>query len=629
MTRSYADRREPGSPTAKAMVESLGIDIQTAPAILWRVVRLALRYRIRFAVATAASLFATLFNLAAPRLLGRAVDQAQVLLLHAGRQPRAAMQALAVTALMILVASAARGVTQMIAGFNAETIGQQIGRDLRLAFFEKLQRLGFDYHDRIHSGELITRGMLDLEGVRGFVEMGLQRIVSLVLLVVIGGGGLLLQDPIMALVTLSFVPLAGWQAMRMGLRLRLAWTRLQAQLAIVTRVMEENLQGARVVRAFASHAYEMAKFDAAGNVALALSAERFEVRSRSMAAISSSYYLAMVLVLAVGGHRVAIGAITVGQLTECLAFMTILQLPVRQIAMIMNSGARAVSSGRRVFEVLDMEPVIRDAPGAEPAPHDGALRFENVSFAYGPAGEGRTVLDRVSFTVEPGKTLGIVGASGAGKSTIAQLIPRFYDVTSGRITLGGRDIREITLQSLRKAVHLVAQDVFLFDDSIERNIVYAEPQAGRRAVQAAAGVAHIHDHVQSLPDGYEAQVGERGGNLSGGQRQRTAIARGLVAEASVMIFDDATSAVDAATEHGIRKALADATRHQSVIIISHRLSSLKHADEIIVVDHGRVIERGDHPSLIAAGGFYAELYALQTDGGSTVRQPLIPERIGA
>jgi ATP-binding cassette subfamily B protein len=517
----------------------------------------------------------------------------------------------------------------MVAGFHSETLGQQVARDLRLAYFEKLQRLGFDYHDRVHSGELITRGMLDLEGVRGFIEMGQQRIVSLALLVAIGGAGLLSQDPVMAAATLSFIPIAGWRAARMGLLLRVAWTRLQAQLAVVTRVMEENLQGVRVVRAFGSEAYEMARFDVASKVALELSNLRFQRRATSMATIGSSYYLAMALVLGVGGPRVATGAITIGQLAECLAFMTLLQLPVRQISMIMNSGARAISSGKRVFEVLDAEPSIRDAPGVQPTEFpQGVLRFETVSFAY--PGDARPVLDEVSFVAEPGRTLGIVGPSGAGKSSIAQLIPRFYDVAAGRITLDGHDIRTVPLASLRKAVNLVAQDVFLFDDSIERNIGYATPDALRRDLRDAARIAHIHDHVEGLEAGYETGVGERGASLSGGQRQRVSIARGLIADARVLIFDDATSAVDAATEHGLRRALAEATRDHATIIISHRLSSLMHADEILVLDQGRVIERGDHPTLLAAGGYYAELYAMQTSGrtSSAAERPQ-PQRVSA
>ena len=617
------------SGSGSGLSTQLGIDPDTALQTLRRVVGLALRYRWRFALATGAGLVATVFNLATPRLLGRAVDQAQHLLESGAGEPRVALGALAVTALALFGASTARGLTQMIAGFHAETLGQQVARDLRLAYFEKLQRLGFDYHDRIHSGELITRGMLDLEGVRGFIEMGLQRIVALTLLVGIGGVGLASQDPIMALATLSFIPIAGWRAGRMGLLLRVAWTALQAQLAVVTRVMEENLQGARVVRAFGSQTYEMSKFDAASKVALQLSNARVQLRSSSMTAISSSYYLAMALVLGVGGHRVATGAISIGQLAECLAFMTILQLPVRQIGMVMNSAARAISSGRRVFEVLDLEPSIRDAPDAREIERPrGLLRFENVSFSY--PGEGRhKVLDEVSFMVEPGRTLGIVGPSGAGKSTIAQLIPRFYDVDAGRITLDGHDLRTLTLASLRKAVNLVAQDVFLFDDSIERNVGYAAPEARRRELQAAAKIAHIHDHVESLAGGYETPVGERGASLSGGQRQRVSIARGLMADAQVLVFDDATSAVDAATEHGLRGALAEATREHATIIISHRLSSLMHADEILVLDQGRVVERGDHAQLLAVGGYYAELYAMQTAATAQASREFQPGRVSA
>lgn len=613
-----------GSSSGK-LAERLGVDPDTALATLGRVVGLALRYRWRFALATGAGLAATVFNLATPRLLGGAVDEAQHVLSSGARDPQLALRALGVTSAALLGVSAARGVAQMIAGFHSETLGQQVARDLRLAYFEKLQRLGFDYHDQIHSGELITRGMLDLEGVRGFIEMGLQRIISLTLLVAIGAVGLASQDPVMALATLSFIPIAGWRAARMGLLLRIAWTRLQAQLAVVTRVMEEDLQGVRVVRAFGSEAHEMAKFDIASNAALELSNERIRFRANAMATINSSYYLAMALVLAVGARRIASGAITIGQLTECLAFMTILQLPVRQISMVMNSGARAISSGRRVFEVLDVEPAIRDSPAAETVERArGLLRFENVSFAYPGDGGRREVLSDVSFVVEPGRTLGVVGPSGAGKSTIAQLIPRFYDVQSGRISLDGRDIRTLTLESLRKAVNLVAQDVFLFDDSVERNIAYAAPDARRRALREAARIAHIHDHVESLAAGYETSVGERGASLSGGQRQRVSIARGLMAQARVLVFDDATSAVDAATEHGLRRALADATQSHATIIISHRLSSLMHADEIIVLNEGRIIERGDHAGLLVAGGYYADLYAMQTSAPD--RQPAPQQR---
>ena len=554
-------------------------DLSGAPAILGRILRFAFVYRWRFAIATLTSLLATFFSLAMPRLLGWSVDQAHMLLRQGAAHSDATLLALAYTALLLVAAAALRGLTQMISGFQSEYIGQSVGRDLRIAFFEKLQRVGFDVHDRVHSGDLITRGMLDLEGVRGFIEMGFQRSVSLVLLVALGSALLISQDPLMGLLAMSFVPLVGWRAGRMGLQLRVIWTRLQERPSVLTRVIEESLQGMRVVRAFAAKPFEMEKFDAAGDRALELSNDRIVIRSSAMAVITLGYYLAIALVLWVGGHRVLDGRLTIGQLTEFLTLMTLLQQPVRQIGMIMNSSARAVSSGRRLFEILDLEPTIRDKEGALPLiPGKRALRFESVSFAYDPQAQASPTLDDISFSVGPGETLGIVGPSGAGKSTLALLIPRFYDVTGGRITLDGQDIRDVTLDSLRNAVGLIQQDVFLFDDSIDRNIAYADPEAEQPTLIDAAITAQIHDYTATLPLGYDTRIGERGVSLSGGQRQRLSIARGMVPDPAVLVFDDATSAVDAATEHQVRAALRAATSAQATLIISHRLADARRRD---------------------------------------------------
>lgn len=591
------------------------LDLRSAPRIVGRILRMLARYRWRLILATVTSLGATVFNLAIPRLLGISVDHAHTLVSAGGSAVgSAALNALTYTALLLVAASAARGLLQMVSGYQSEYIGQSVGSDLRLAFFEKLQRLGFDYHDSVHSGDLITRGMLDLEGVRGFIENGLQRFFSLLLLVVLGAVLLFSRDPLMAALTLSFVPLVGWRAGRMGLQLRGAWTRLQERMSVLTRVMEENLQGTRVVRAFGSQTFELAKFDAAGNDALKLSNQRIIIRSTGMSVINSGYYLVMLLVLWLGGHRVAQGHLTIGQLTEFLTFMTLLQLPVRQVGMIMNSLARAVSSGTRLFEVLDLEPTIRDKPDALPLVRvDGVLSFEDVSFAYAPG--AAPVLQHISFRLEPGKTLGVLGPSGSGKSTLAHLVPRFYDVTSGRITIDGQDIRFVTLDSLREAVGLIQQDVFLFDDNVRNNVAYADPESEHHEVLRACDVAQMHDHVSSLPMGYKTLVGERGVGLSGGQRQRLSIARGLVPDPAILVFDDATSAVDAATEHQVRQALRNATGSKATLIISHRVSSLMHADEIIVLDRGAIVERGGHEQLVAAGGYYAVLYRAQSQGG--------------
>ncbi|WP_246721724.1 ABC transporter ATP-binding protein [Methylosinus sp. H3A] len=561
-------------------------------------------------MATITSLLASVFNVAIPRLLGRSVDAAHALTTGNSVESEETVQFLAALAGLLLAAATLRGLFQMISGYLSEFIAHAYGRDLRIAYFDKLQRMGFDFHDRIHSGDLITRGMLDLEGVRGFVENAMQRFIALVLLASIGALLLFSRDTPMALVTLSFVPLLGWRAGRMGLTLRGAWTRLQERLAILTRVMEENLEGVRVVRAFSSQRFEIAKFDTAGNDALAVANERIVTRAIGMSTINAGYYFAMVAVLWFGSQRVAAGYISIGELTEFLTFMTILQMPVRQVGMIMNSSARAISSGKRLYEILDMELPFEARKGT----HDlivtvGQLRFENVSFSYDVAAPNS--LEGISFEVKRGQTLGIVGPSGGGKSTIAHLIPRFYDVSGGRITIDGHDIRDVTLESLRRAVSVVQQDVFLFDDSVASNVAYPDPDAGADDLVRAAATAQIHDYVTELAGGYRTRIGERGVGLSGGQRQRLSIARGIIEEPSIVIYDDASSAVDAATEHHLRRTLREAGHSTTTIIISHRLASLMHADEIIVLDRGHIVERGRHEELSRAGGLYSTLFLAQ------------------
>ena len=398
---------------------------------------------------------------------------------------------------------------------------------------------------------------------------------------------------------------------RMGFLLRVTWLRVQQLMSHLTLIMEENLQGIRVVRAFAGKAFELGKFDEASQEVLTFQYKRITLRFRGVAGMQISYYTALGLLLWYGGGKVLDGRMTVGRLTEFITYMTFLQAPIRQIAMIFNSAARATSSGGRLFEVLDLEPEIGDAPGAKPlTPSRGVLRFEHVGFRYDPG--GKQVLSDISFEVRPGRTLGIVGPPGSGKSTIANLIPRFYDASEGRITIDGTDIREVTLASLREYVGLVQQEAFLFDASVGHNVAYADPWAEDERIVGAAKTAQIHEHIAQLPETYETRVGERGIALSGGQRQRMSIARGVVPGPGIMIFDDSTAAIDAVTERKVRDGLAKATRTKATVIIAHRLSSLMHADEIVVLDAGRIVERGDHAGLLAAGGTYAELFELQS-----------------
>jgi ATP-binding cassette subfamily B protein len=563
------------------------------------------------AATVATSVAGAVANLVVPRLIGRLVDQVHGLLSVGAAAASHAREALVASALLMILATTGRGVLAMASSYLGERLSQEVAFALRLRYFDQLQRLPFAFHDGVHSGDLITRGMLDLEGMRVFIQAMLLNALPLVLLVSLAGGMMVRADPFLAVVSLGFAPIAGYALARSGAMLRRTWYRVQALMSRLTLIMEENLQGMRVVRAFAAERFEMAKFDeAAGNI-LQLQFHRITLRFVGVACMTSTYHLSLGLLLWFGGRKVMAGEMTVGGLAEFIAYLTVLQGPIRQIAMIFNVAARAASSGERMYEILDRRSSIADAPHARPLEAgSGALRFHNVWFRY--KAEGPDVLRGIDLEVRPGRTLALVGAPGSGKSTIAALIPRFYDVTSGAITLDGVDIRDFTLESLRNHVGLVQQEAFLFDAPIGHNLAYADPWAEEGRIVEAASAAQLHEHVDSLPERYDTRVGERGVSLSGGQRQRASIARGVLPEPGVVILDDAVAAIDAVTEEKVRAGLARTTQDKATIIIAHRLSSVMHADEIVVLDEGRIVERGDHAQLLALGGIYARLHDLQS-----------------
>ncbi|MBB2792580.1 UNVERIFIED_ORG: ATP-binding cassette subfamily B protein [Rhizobium pisi] len=584
---------------------------------LVRITVMAFRHPWQAGFAIGATLVASTFQLMIPRLLGQAVDHTQIAM-GGGTAGQAAQDALLTTALLLLGASVLRGLFTMVQNYFSESVGHHMGYELRLACYEKIQRLSFSFHDTVHSGDLITVGMLDLEGVRMYFSTALVRMILLTILIGIGAYMLLSTDVVLGLLALSFVPFVGWRSSVTQLRLRATWLELQERLSVLTRIMEENLGGIRVVRAFAAQEHELSKFEAASKNALALAHQRVGIRVVNTSAMTFSFFAAMGLVLWIGGGKVMSGEITVGTLASFLTFMTILQMPVRQLGLMVNAFARASTCGSRLFNLLDLDIAIKDAPDAkELAVSEGVLRFENVSFAY-PGSEKRTVLHDVSFEARRGQTIGIVGPPGSGKSTIAHLIPRFYDVSGGKITIDGQDIRKATLQSLRRAVAVVQQDSFLFTTTIENNIAYGDPWAKESRIERASESAQLHNYVLGLPTGYGTVVGERGVSLSGGQRQRLSIARALMLKPAVMVFDDSTAAIDAATEQRIRSAMRRYAADRVTIIVAHRLSSLMHADQILFVEDGRIVERGTHQALLALGGRYKALYELQVRPGDEV-----------
>ncbi len=610
MAFSISDSGALGNVPPTPVTGPAKVDVSQMRRVLPRITALALRYPGGLTLAIGCSLGAAVANLTLPRLFGAAVDQAQTLLKAGPAHATQAQAALWATAILVIGATVVRGLLTMFAGYMGEYVSQQVAYDLRLKYFQQLQRLSFGFHDRVHSGDLITRGMLDLEGARVFIQNGAMQALTLVMLVGFASYMMLSADVVMGLIGLTFVPVASIALGRMGFLLRVAWLRIQKLMAILTLTMEENLQGIRVVRAFGAKTFEMSKFDKASIDALNLAYQRILLRCRGVSVMTISFYSAMTILLWYGGHMVVNGSLTSGRLTEFLTYMSLMQSPIRQVAMIFNSAARASSGGERLFEVLDLTPEIADAPAAKPlTPSQGVLRFDHVGFSYVGAAPA---LSCISFEVRPGQTLGIVGPPGSGKSTIANLAARFYEVTEGSITIDGQDIRSVTLDSLRGYVGLIQQETFLFDSSIGNNVAYADPWTTDERIAGAAATAQLHDHIAGLPDAYETRVGERGVALSGGQRQRLSIARGVTPEPSVMIFDDSAAAIDAVTERRVRDALAQATKTKATIVIAHRLSSLQHADEIIVLDKGRIVERGSHRDLVARGGIYADLYAMQS-----------------
>jgi ATP-binding cassette, subfamily B, multidrug efflux pump len=574
---------------------------------LWRITRLNLRHPWQVTICLISTLFAAGLQLSIPRLLGRAVDEAQGIVAAAGA---AAEQALWGTALLLLGVSVARGIFTLLQNYYSESVGHRAAYELRLATYEKLQRLSFSFHDRMHSGDLITLGILDIDGVRMFFATATVRFVLLVVLIGVGAYLLISTDWLLGLLSLSFVPFIGWNSSRTQLKLRATWLELQNRLTVMSRVMEENLGGIRVVRAFAAQEHEMKKFEATSAHALELAHERVELRVKSTAAMNFSFFFSMGLVLWVGGLKVIGGEISVGTLTQFLAFMTILQMPVRQLGLLVNAIARGATCGMRLFELLDLELAVKDRPGApELKISEGTLRFERVSFRY--PGTTHDVLRDVSFTAKRGETIALVGPPGSGKSSLVHLIPRYYDVSSGSITIDGQNVAEVTLDSLRRQVAVVQQDSFLFTTTIENNIAYGNPWAKERRIERAADSAQLHNYVAGLPSGYGTIVGERGASLSGGQRQRLTIARSLVLRPAVMVFDDSTAAIDAGTEQRIRLGMRRFAKERVTIIISHRLSSLMHADQILFIEDGQILERGSHLELLARGGRYRALYDLQ------------------
>jgi ABC-type multidrug transport system fused ATPase/permease subunit len=497
--------------------------------------------------------------------------------------------------------------------------GQRIVFDLRNAVFQHLSRLSFSFYDRARTGDLMSRVTADVDVLNNF--FGRAAVIVLTNLLILAGilGVLVAWDWRLGLVYLGLLPLIVLGMWAYARRVRPAWRRVQRQIAALTGTLQESLAGILVVKLFGREAFEQKRVGRQSGMVLQANLETSRIASLWMPYASVVMGVGTGLVLWVGGRNVIASVISLGTLIGFATYIQMLLRPIRQTGMMLNVVMQALAAAERVFEVLDTQPDVQDAPDAYPLPPvEGRVRFAGVSFAYDGGPDGAEALRDVDLEAAPGEMVALVGPSGAGKTTLVHLLPRFYDAQQGRITIDGHDITQVTVKSLRDGIGIALQTVFLFDASIGENIAYGNPHATQREIEWAAQVVQMHDFIQSLPMGYGTPVGERGVRLSGGQKQRVALARVLLTDQRILILDEPTSSVDADTERRMQQALGEVRAGRTTFVIAHRLWTVQQADQILVLRDGRIVERARstpersaHEALLAAGGFYRQVYTLQ------------------
>ena len=516
---------------------------------------------------------------------------------------------LVVAALAIMGTALLRGIFTFGQTYLGEWISQRIAYDLRNRIYDRLQRLSYAYHDRQQTGQLMSRATQDVEAVRWFIQIGVLRFGYVLILLAAVLVLMLITNWKLALIAWAFLPFIAWRSTVMALTLRPLWVNVQEGLARMTTVLQEALTGARVVKAFARESYEGQKFRREAKAVFSDSYRSSRIQAVNSPLMTGLWLGAMAATLWFGGREVASGNLEIGELAAFLLYLTILQMPVRSLGWIIMVTSRAQSAGQRVFEILDAETAVKEKPGAmELEDVKGHVRFKDVSFSYDSISP---ILKHIDIDARPGQVVALMGPTGSGKTTIVNLMPRFYDVTGGRITIDGIDIRDVTLAALRRAIGVVQQDVFLFSATVGDNIAYGAVNASQEQIEAAATAAHIHNFIMSLPDGYDTWVGERGITLSGGQKQRVAIARTLLMNPRILILDDSTSSVDTETEHLIQQTLSELTKGRTTFVIAQRLCTVKTADQILVLRDGQIVERGRHEQLLRRSGLYRQIYDLE------------------
>jgi ATP-binding cassette subfamily B protein len=630
-------------------------DRQAARPALGRAVRYLLQYRRQALWPYLFLIVATIAQLAVPNLVRRVIDvvtggvTAQAVLdrlaglpqagldqalpqilaalnLPAGLSPAqlaaelaarraGAPAALAAAGLTIVGFAAVRGLFAFLQAYWAEKNSQAVAYDLRNDLYDKIQRLSFSYHDRNQTGQLMVRATDDVEKVRLFIGQGLVMLVGAVLLLSSTLVILFVTNFRLALVALPVLPVALALFTFFGRVSQPLFIQVQQKLAALNTVLQENLAGIKVVKAFTRESQEQARFEAAADRLVDQQIRIARLFTFLFPLIFLVANLGQAAILYYGGGQIVAGTLTLGEWQEFSLYLIYLFLPIAQFGLIITQMGQASASAGRVFEILDAQSDVTDRPGAQALPPvQGRVTFENVTFRY--FGGGDPVLRGVSFEARPGQTVALLGATGSGKTSIINLLPRFYDPTEGRVLIDGHDLRDVALESLRAQIGIVLQETTLFSGTIRENIAFGRPEATLEEVSAAAQAAAAHDFILAFPQGYDTPVGERGSTLSGGQKQRIAIARALLLDPRLLILDDSTSSVDLATEAQIQSALDRLMRGRTSFVIAQRISTVMNADLILVLERGHIAASGRHADLMEDSPIYAEIYNSQLIGDS-------------
>ncbi len=585
---------------------------------LGRAFRYLRNYRTTAIVAVGALLISILAQLLVPQMIQNILDAvAKGLALQQGGTALtqetamgAALQALTWSITLIVLFAVARGIFAFTQSFSAEKVSQGIAFDLRNDLFAKIQHLSFSYHDRNRTGQLMVRATDDVEKLRLFLGQGLLIALQAVVLLLGSLTLLFVTNWRLTLVVLPILPIALVLFMSFGSIVQPLFMKVQMKVSTLNTVLQESLAGIRVVKAFAREQHQLDRFEHAADDVMYQQIEVARVMAFIFPAIFMVAGLGQVAVLYFGGRQILNDTLTIGEWQKFSLYLLYVFFPMGQIGFIIGQMSQASASADRIFEILDTTNEVVDRPNAQALPAiQGQVEFRDVSFRYFNSSD--PVLAEISFRAQPGTTVALLGATGSGKTSIINLIPRFYDVSEGAVLIDDHDVREVTIESLRRQIGIVLQETNLFTGSIRENIAFGRPDATDEEVFSAAKAAAAHDFIVQTPEGYATPVGERGTTLSGGQKQRIAIARALLLDPAILILDDSTSSVDVSTEARIQQALDQLMKGRTSFVIAQRISTVLNADQILVLDQGRVVAQGRHLELMESSPAYVEIYRSQ------------------